>query len=217
MEKSSAWEEAYRDVESLWGLKPDYKLAEYADLVPKGKVLDLGIGEGRNALFFAKKGYEVEGFDMSQTAVDRCIERAKSSNLKLSAKVTDLKEVTLPKEEYSLIIAAWMLNFLKKAEAERIALEMKKGLKREGIVYVGTFSMHNPGYEKASKNLEVIEESTFYSRKRDLLVHYFTREELLSIFTDFKTIYCAEGMGLDLSHDEPHYHGFIEYIGQKRG
>ena len=216
MEKSSAWEEAYRDVESLWGLKPDYKLAEYADLAPKGRVLDLGIGEGRNALFFAKKGYEVEGFDMSQTAIDRCIERAKSSNLKLSAKVADLKVVTLPKEEYSLIIAAWVLNFLKKGEGERIALEMKKALKREGIVYVGTFSIRDPGYERAGKNLEVIEENTFYSRKRDLLVHYFTREELLSIFTDFETIYCAEGIGLDLSHDEPHYHGFIEYIGQKR-
>lgn len=50
----SGWEEAYKSVESLWGLKPDHTLVEYGSLIPKGKVLDLGIDEGRNALYFAK-------------------------------------------------------------------------------------------------------------------------------------------------------------------
>lgn len=110
MEKSSAWEEAYRDVESLWGLKPDFELAEYADLVPKGKVLDLGIGEGRNALFFAKKGYEVEGFDMSQTAVDRRIERAKNSNLKLSAwSVWGMVSICLPSKALGGLVISKIL------------------------------------------------------------------------------------------------------------
>jgi len=104
VERSSAWEEAYRDIESLWGLKPDYKLAEYADLVPKGKVLDLGIGEGRNALFFAK------GFDTSQTAVYRCIERAKNSNLKLSAwSVWGLVSICLPSKALGGLVISKIL------------------------------------------------------------------------------------------------------------
>lgn len=67
-ENSSFWEKAYREVVSLWGLEPDHLLKDYARLIPKGMVLDLGIGEGRDALFLAKMGYEVEGIDISETA-----------------------------------------------------------------------------------------------------------------------------------------------------
>lgn len=211
----SAWEEAYRSVESLWGFKPDRVLIEYASFVPKGNVLDLGIGEGRNALFFAKMGYEVEGVDISQNAIERCVKRAKNANLQIKAEVRDLREVDIPQGRYSLIIAAWVLNFFKKTEVEEIIRKIKNGLKKDGFVYIGAFSLNDPCYERAKKNLEAVAENTFYSKKRGSFIHYFTKEEILSLFSDFKVIYHAEGTELDLEHDEPHYHGFIEYMGQK--
>jgi len=213
--KSSTWEEAYRSVESLWGLKPDRTLIEYAKIVPKGNVLDLGIGEGRNALFFAKMGYEVDGIDISQTAVERCIERAKTQNLKVKAEVRDLKEASVPQERYSVVIAAWVLNFFTKAEVEKIVEKIKNALMKYGFVYIGAFSPSDPGYKKAKENLQEVEENTFYSSKRNQHFHYFTGEEIRSLFAGFKTIYYVEGTGLDFDHDEPHYHGFIEYLAQK--
>jgi len=211
----SAWEEAYRSVKSLWGLKPDHVLIDYGSLVPKGNVLDLGMGEGRNSFFFAKMGYEVEGFDISQTAIERCIKMAKNENLKVKAEAKDLREVDIPKGRYSLIIAAWVLNFFKKPEAEEIIRKIKEGLKRNGLVYIAIFSLDDPGYEKAKNRLELVGENTFYSSRRDSFIHYFKEEEFLSLFSDFKTVYHAKGTGLDLEHGEPHYHGFIDYMGQK--
>jgi tellurite methyltransferase len=73
----------------------------------------------------------------------------------------------------------------------------------------------DPGYKRAKKSLEVVEENTFYSSQGNSFFHYFTREEVLSLFADLKVIYYAAGTGLDLSHGEPHYHGFIEYMEQK--
>jgi SAM-dependent methyltransferase len=218
VKKSSAWEEAYRSVKSLWGLEPDHTLVDYATLIPKGAVLDLGMGEGRNALFFAKMGYEVEGVDISQTAIERCIERAENANLKVKAEVGDLREVDIPLGRYSLIIAAWVLNFFKKTEVEGIIKKIRNGLKKGGFVYIGVFSIDDPGYERARKLLEVVEENTFYSPRRGSFIHYFTREEVLSLFAGFKVIYYADGTELDLGHgehSEPHYHGFIVYMGQK--
>ncbi|MCL0049098.1 class I SAM-dependent methyltransferase [Dehalococcoidia bacterium] len=209
VERSSTWEEAYRSVKSLWELEPDHALREYATLVPDGTVLDLGVGDGRNALFFAKMGYEVEGVDISQTAIELCVERAKKANLKVKAEVRDLKEVDIPQGKYSLIIAAWVLNFFKKTEAEEIIKRIRNGLKKDGFVYIGVFSINDPSYERATKSLEVVEECTFFS-------HYFTKEEVLSLFAGLKVIYCAEGMELNLGHGDPHYHGFIEYMGQMR-
>ena len=212
----SSWEEDYRSVKSLWGLEPDHVLAKYSRLIPRGNVLDLGIGEGRNALFFAKMGYEVEGVDISSTAIERCAERAKNANLRIKLDVKDLRETDIPEGRYSLIIAAWVLNFFKRIEIEEIVKDVKNGLKGGGFFYTGVLSVEDPGYESAKKDLPLLEENTFFSEKRGLCMHYFTKDEILSLVSDFKIIHCSEGRELDLSHGEPHYHGFIEIMGQKR-
>ena len=54
------WDDIYRDVESLWDLRPSFDLVNYAPLIPGGYVLDLGAGEGSNSLFFAQRGFSVD-------------------------------------------------------------------------------------------------------------------------------------------------------------
>jgi len=214
-EKLSPWEKAYRKVKCLWGLKPEPMLMEYSRIIPKGYVLDLGIGEGRNSLTFAELGYQVEGFDISSTAIKHCIETAKKANLKIKAKVGNLKNITITKEKYTLIIAAWVLNFFKKADIAKIITRIRKGVKKNGFVYISVFSLDDPGYRKAKDKFKEIETNTFYLPKRDYFTHYFTKNEILSLFDIFKVIYCAEGTELDMEHGEPHNHGFIIYLGQK--
>ena len=68
-----SWEEEYKNSELLWGLTPNSTLTQYVELVPAAcKVLDIGIGEGRNTFFFAQKGFSVEGIDLSEIAIERC-------------------------------------------------------------------------------------------------------------------------------------------------
>lgn len=59
--KQNVWEQEYRNEDSLWGFNPNNILSQYVDMLPEsGEVLDIGIGEGRNALFFAKhSGYQL--------------------------------------------------------------------------------------------------------------------------------------------------------------
>jgi len=212
----SSWEEDYRSVKSLWGLEPDYVLAKYSRLIPPGNVLDLGTGEGRNALFFAKMGYEAEGVDISPTAIQRCAERAKNANVRIKLDMRDLRETDIAEGRHSLIIAAWVLNFFRKVEIQGIVKNIKNGLKEKGLFYAGVFSVDDPGYESAEKNLPLLEENTFFSEKRGFYMHYFTKEEILSLVSDLEIIHCSESRELDLSHDEPHYHGLIEIVARKR-
>ncbi len=74
MMNADNWNEAYKRTKQLWGSEPDHVLTEYANPVPSGHILDLGIGEGRNSLFGAELGYSVEGIDISEVAVGRCME-----------------------------------------------------------------------------------------------------------------------------------------------
>jgi tellurite methyltransferase len=209
------WDILYRGSKSVWGAKADRTLVEYAKLFPKGHVLDLGIGEGRNALFFAKLGYVVEGIDVSRAAIKKCIRMANQAKLKIAAEVGSVQSMEITPKKYSLIIISWVLNFFNKKEIEQIVVKIEKGLKKNGFVYIVVFATDDPSYRKRKQSLKMVEKNTFYSRKRNSYLHYFTKKEILTLLKDFEVIYCADGTELDISHAKPHYHGFIEYLGKK--
>ncbi|MGQ9506950.1 MAG: class I SAM-dependent methyltransferase [Candidatus Bathycorpusculaceae bacterium] len=92
------FEKLYAESACKWGFKPDFILVHFLELFPRGIVLDLGMGEGRNALFLAEKGFDVEGVDVSKTAVDKCIQLAKARNVVVNVHVCDLKEFKITEE-----------------------------------------------------------------------------------------------------------------------
>ncbi|MGC9346424.1 MAG: class I SAM-dependent methyltransferase, partial [Candidatus Bathyarchaeales archaeon] len=79
------FERLYAEKACKWGVKPDFILVHFLDLLSKGLVLDLGMGEGRNAIFLAQNGFDVEGIDISKTAVNRCLQLAKEKNVDVRA------------------------------------------------------------------------------------------------------------------------------------
>lgn len=78
---ASAWDKRYSEAEMVWSLEPNEFVVEYLSDLPVGKMLDLGGGEGRNALWFASRGWHVENSDFSQVAVDKFLQRAEREGL----------------------------------------------------------------------------------------------------------------------------------------
>lgn len=217
--KETSWLQAYQDVVSNWGDEPDWRLMEYARFIPEGPVLDLGLGEGRNALYFAKLGYTVEGVDESKTYVKRCRERAKTEDLDLTVEEADLRSFKIPQRRYALIIASKVLQMFLKSESTAIAEKMYPGLMRRGLIYVRTFSVERIAQSETIRTLEEVEPNTFYSPQRKRYYHYFTRDEILSLFPKMRVLYCVEGLELDRSRSKtskkPQTPAIIEFIGQR--
>jgi thioredoxin reductase/SAM-dependent methyltransferase len=70
------WEHHYRSHPMLWSGRPNPPLvAEAADLEP-GSALDVGCGEGADAIWLAARGWRVTGVDLATTALDRAAEHA---------------------------------------------------------------------------------------------------------------------------------------------
>jgi SAM-dependent methyltransferase len=68
---AEAWDERYRSSELIWSTGPNqFVEAELADLSP-GHALDLAAGEGRNAIWLARRGWQVTAVDFSQVALDK--------------------------------------------------------------------------------------------------------------------------------------------------
>jgi len=68
---AEAWDERYAASELVWSIGPNqFVEGECADL-PPGRALDLAAGEGRNAIWLARRGWDVTAVDFSQVALDK--------------------------------------------------------------------------------------------------------------------------------------------------
>jgi cyclopropane fatty-acyl-phospholipid synthase-like methyltransferase len=183
-----------------------------------GQVLDLGMGEGRNALFFAKRGYPVRGIDLAPTAVQKCREQAALLNVPIQAEVGTIVDADIPPQSHLLVISTMALQFIKRCESQALLERVKLGLMDGGFVYLTVFSTEDPSYLRVKQSSQEIEPNTFYHEARQQVVHFFEKDEILSQFSEFKLIYFAQEIVLDSPHPgapEPHYHGILVYLGQK--
>ncbi|MEO3939169.1 methyltransferase domain-containing protein [Dermatophilaceae bacterium Soc4.6] len=84
------WEERYGADDHIWSGQPNPQLvAEVADL-PPGSALDVGCGEGADALWLARRGWDVTGVDLSATALARAATQAGREGLEVTWEEADL-------------------------------------------------------------------------------------------------------------------------------
>jgi SAM-dependent methyltransferase len=81
------WNERYRSLPRVWSGNPNPQLvAEIADLVP-GRALDVGCGEGADAIWLAGRGWDVVATDISSIALERAAQHARESDPAASAHI----------------------------------------------------------------------------------------------------------------------------------
>lgn len=128
------WDKKYATGEYTSTRRPSKLLLELLPLLPKGKALDIACGEGRNAIFLAKKGYAVDAADISGVAIERGKKRAKKNKVNVNFIQADLEKYRIPAETYDLIVN---FNYLQRD----IISAIKNGLKKGGVVIFETFTL----------------------------------------------------------------------------
>jgi SAM-dependent methyltransferase len=66
-----AWDERYRSRDALWSGNPNAQLVAQAGELPPGRALDVGAGEGADAIWLASRGWHVTAVDLSAVALER--------------------------------------------------------------------------------------------------------------------------------------------------
>jgi tellurite methyltransferase len=99
------WNKKYADSKDLlYGKAPSQFLADNIHLLRKGETLDVGMGEGRNSVYLAQKGFQVTGIDYVETAVERAKKFAAEMGLTFEAKLQDLDFFLIPLMKYDTIV-----------------------------------------------------------------------------------------------------------------
>lgn len=102
-------------------------LAQFVDILPLGKVLDIACGNGRNSKFLADRGFVCECVDIS------CVAMSKLANTKgIIPMCLDLDEYEIVPSRYEVILDFYFLN-------RRLFDGIKRGLKRGGVFLMETF------------------------------------------------------------------------------
>ena len=98
-----------------WIFGSPHELEEYTQLfdngrIPPGKAIDLGCGEGSNAIYLSKKGFEVTGVDFSPTAIKRAHANARAAGLEVTFFEDDLTHLRHVSGVFDLLVDFGALN-----------------------------------------------------------------------------------------------------------
>ncbi len=107
---ASEWNDRYASSDSVWGIEPNQfvRAQLIAGKIPSGRALDLGCGEGRNALWLASQGWDVLGIDFSEAAIDKARDQAVEAGLRARFEVGDVLSYPLDDRGFDLVLIAYI-------------------------------------------------------------------------------------------------------------
>ena len=154
------WDQKYSRPSFVFGKSPVQFLAENYHFIPfEGSVLDMGMGEGRNAVFLAQKGYKVTGVDISSVAVKKAYLLSQEFGVKIKGVVASLHEYKIPPNSYDAIICFYYVD-------RTLVEKMKTWLKPGGILIYEAHTTREKA--KPTRKRELLEEDSFL-KEQELL------------------------------------------------
>lgn len=193
--KTSAWyEERYKDTEYYWGVKPSFMCLEVLRILPPDRplrVLDVGCGEGKDAVFFAKNGYKVSAFDITQSGIDKAKRLAERHGVGIDFFRADILDYRLDKA-FDVIFCSGVLHYIPEKLRGEVLENWKRHTSSGGV-----------------NALNVFVEKPFIPRAPDHepeLRQCWRSGELFGLYHDWKFERCEEVIFDCSSGGVPHKH-----------
>jgi 2-polyprenyl-3-methyl-5-hydroxy-6-metoxy-1,4-benzoquinol methylase len=136
MSKSAEWDNRYSSSQYIYGTEPNQFLKQELSTLALGKLLLPGEGEGRNALWAAKNGWEVTAIDFSQMAKQKAENLFANNGLTVTYLVNDIFTIEI-NDEFDAIALAFL--HIPKEKKQQLANKMVKWLKPGGTLIMETF------------------------------------------------------------------------------
>ena len=136
MNQQEFWNTKFSKADYFYGINPNEFLASNMKILKNHKkLLCLGEGEGRNAIFFAKNGFEVMAIDASNLGLEKLENRAKKENLNIKTICMDLNHWQT-NDKYDVIMASYLHMY--KNEREELFKKIEDSLNKNAY-FIGEF------------------------------------------------------------------------------
>ena len=135
------WDDRYATTELIWGAEPNqFLVREVADLTP-GKALDLATGEGRNAIWLAKRGWAVTGVDFSAVALGKAREIA--ADVGVAAEWVDADVIDYEPEPAAFDLVTILYLHLERPERRRVWAAASRAVAPGGTLLIVGHDLDN--------------------------------------------------------------------------
>ena len=157
------WNEKYATDGYIFGKEPIPFLKQHVDLLPKGKALDIAMGEGRNGVFLATQGFQVTGIDISQAGLQKARTLAAAHNVSIETRMVDLEGMTLEQNAYEVIVMSYYMQ-------RDLFPQIKAALKPGGMAVVETYNVGHLKYRPTFTRQYLLETNELLHHFKDCTI-----------------------------------------------
>lgn len=190
---TNLYDERYRQPGYYWGRVPSRMCYRVLELLPPDRplrVLDIGCGEGRNAVFFARNGYHVTAFDTSSKGAEKTRQLAAEAGVQIDVFTADINQFHLA-EPFDVLFSTGVLQYVPQEQRQELLANYQEytcpgGLNAFSVFVSKPFIPEAPDAEKAS--------------------HKWISGELLTYYRDWRIEFCSEEIFDCMSSGVHHQH-----------
>jgi SAM-dependent methyltransferase len=131
---AQTWDARFSTDDYIFGTAPNVWLTQHRDLLPTGgRVLAVADGEGRNSVWLAQQGIQVDAFDISPVGVGKATRLAQRANVQVNYQVCSADNFDWKPDTYDAVIAIF-IQFADPNARARMFTRMKSVLKPGGLI-----------------------------------------------------------------------------------
>ena len=150
-----------------------------------GRILDLGCGAGRHVVYFAEKGFETYGADISETGLVLTKKRLGRRRLEAEMIKCDMKSIPYVSSCFDAVLCVQAIYHQRLKEIQQTISEVHRILKRRGLLLVNLHSKRSDKYGVGTE----LEDGTFIQGngpEKGVPHHFFDEGELRELLRDFE-------------------------------
>jgi tellurite methyltransferase len=199
---SNIYDERYECPGYYWGKAPSQTCYRVLQLLPPErpvKLLDIGCGEGRNAVFFARNGYQVTAFDASPKGVEKTSQLADDAGVHVEVFVADINDFRLT-DSFDVLFSTGVLQYVPSEQRSALFRNYREHTEVGGLNVFSVF-VEKPFIGKAPD--------------AEKTSHKWISGELLTFYHDWKIEYCTEEIFDCMSSGLPHQHAVNRIVARR--
>jgi cyclopropane fatty-acyl-phospholipid synthase-like methyltransferase len=128
------WDARFSSDEYIFGTEPNVWLAQHADLFKPGmRVLAVADGEGRNSVWMAKLGLQVDAFDISPVGIEKAKKLAQQQGVDVNFSIHGIEDYPWTTGDYDAVVAIF-IQFADPDTRAALFKRMKSALKPDGVL-----------------------------------------------------------------------------------
>jgi 2-polyprenyl-3-methyl-5-hydroxy-6-metoxy-1,4-benzoquinol methylase len=128
------WDDEYDTEQYIYGKQANDFLKSHYQQLPKGKILMLAEGEGRNAVFLAKLGYQVTAVDISEVGLEKARKLASENSVQIETICANLANFDLGLQQWDGIVSIFC--HLPASLRQSLYHRVERALKPQGVMLI---------------------------------------------------------------------------------